>query len=53
MNVILRVLGDIKTEKGALVAITVGVALVLAVAAGLYFGVDLVEIAKNMGLLGD
>ena len=52
MNTILKLLADIKSEKGAIAALVVGVLLVLAVAAGLYFEVDLVAIAKNMGLLG-
>lgn len=53
MNTIRQLLADIKVEKGAIIAAVVGVLLVLAVAAGRYFDVDLVEIAKSMGLLGD
>jgi len=53
MNTILKLLADIKTEKGAIIAAVVGVLLVLAVAAGRYFEIDLVEIAKSMGLLGE
>ena len=53
MNTILKLLADIKTEKGAIIAAVVGVLLVLAVAAGRYFDMDLVEIAKSMGLFGE
>ena len=51
MNTISRVLAEIKTEKGTMLAVVVGVLLVLVVALGLYFNVDLLAIAKSMGLL--